>query len=226
MRLSHTKRITILAMLSALAFLLAYIFYFLPIPAFVPSAPFLRYEPKDVVIVISGFLFGPLAVVPISLVVSLLEMPLSGTWVYGVIMNTSSSCVFSCTAALVYMKWRTLTGAGVGLAIGVVLTSAVMMPLNYFVTPVFMGVTRETVVGLLFPILLFNLIKYASIAAIALQLYKPLKLALTKSQLLQIPDDPSAKSSKVSIISLLVSAAVLVACVLVILYLHGVIKIP
>ena len=71
MQSTNTKKIAVLAMLSALAFLLTYLFYIIPIPAFMPTAPFLNYEPKDVVIAIAGLLFGPIAVVPMAIVVGL-----------------------------------------------------------------------------------------------------------------------------------------------------------
>jgi len=50
----NTKKITTLAMISAMAFVLA---------AFVrvPVVLFLRYDPKDVIIAIAGFIYGPMA---------------------------------------------------------------------------------------------------------------------------------------------------------------------
>jgi len=223
MKSVNTKKITGLAMLSAFAFLLALLFYFLPIPPLVPGAPFLNFEPKDVIIAISGFIYGPLAVIPIAIVVGLLEMPLSATWIYGLIMNVTSTCAFACTASVIYRKWRTLSGAAVGLAVGTIVTTAVMLPLNYLITPFFMGVPRHMVVEILVSgIGLFNFVKYALVAAVTMQLYKPLKVALCKARL--IPSDEfDEKQSKLSIVSLIVSALVVAVCVTGVLYLHGVI---
>ena len=222
MKSSNVKKIATLAMLSALAFLLALLFHFLPIPPLVPAAPFLKFEPKDVVIVIGGFLYGPLMVVPMALVVGLLEMPFSATWLYGLIMNVASTCAFACTAALIYKMRRTIGGAAVGLAAGVVVTTGVMIPLNYFITPFFMGVPRDVVVAILvMGIGLFNFVKYALVAAITMQIYIPLKAALIKSKLLPAAEDTEEKPLKLNSTSVLVSLLVIVVCILGILYLNG-----
>jgi len=224
MKTPNVKKVTVLAMLSALAFLLALIFHFLPIPPLVPAAPFLKFEPKDVVIVIGGFLYGPLAVVPIALVVGLLEMPFSATWLYGLIMNVSSTCAFACTASFIYKRNKSIAGAAAGLAAGVVATTAVMIPLNYLITPFFMGVPRHVVVSILvMGIGLFNFVKYALIAAITMQLYLPLKKALSKAKLLPKAEGTAAVSAKMSFNSLAISILVIIICLLGILYLNGLI---
>ena len=224
MKTTNTKKLTTLAMLSALAFLLALIFHYLPIPPLVPAAPFLKFEPKDIVIVIGGFLYGPLVVIPMSLLVGLLEMPFSATWLYGLIMNVASTCAFACTAAIIYKYRRSISGAAIGLAAGVVFTTGVMIPLNYLITPFFMGVPRHVVVAILvMGIGMFNFVKYALIAAITMQLYIPLKAALVKAKLLPEPEGSSDQAKKLSTNSVLVSVLVIVICVLGILYLNGLI---
>ena len=224
MKSANTKKLTTLAMLSALAFLLALLFHYLPVPPLVPAAPFLKFEPKDVVITIGGFLYGPLAVIPMALAVGLMEMPFSATWLYGLIMNVASTCAFACTAALIYKFKRTIVGAGTGLAAGVVAVVAVMIPLNYLITPFFMGVPRHVVVAILvMGIGLFNFVKYALIAAITMQLYIPLKAALLKAKLLPIPEDSAKKVKTVSMSSMIVSIIIVIICLLGILYLNGLI---
>jgi len=219
---TNTKKLTTLAMLSALAFLLALLFHYLPIPPLVPAAPFLKFEPKDVVITIAGFLYGPLAVVPMALVVGLLEMPLSATWLYGLIMNVASTCAFACTAAGVYKFRRTISGAAIGLTAGVIVTTGVMIPLNYLITPFFMGVPRHVVVAILFiGIGLFNFVKYALIAAITMQLYIPLKAALVKAKLLVLPEGSEKKGKKVSIIGFVISLLIVAICIIGIMILNG-----
>lgn len=209
-------------MLSALAFLLALLFHYLPIPPLVPAAPFLKFEPKDIVITIAGFLYGPLAVIPIAIVVGVLEMPLSATWLYGLIMNVASTCAFACTAAFIYKRFRTITGAAIGLAAGTVVTTAVMIPLNYLITPFFMGVPRGMVVAILISgIGIFNFVKYALIAAITMQLYIPLKAALIKAKLIPAPEDAEENPRKISINSILLSVIIIILCLIGVLYLNG-----
>ena len=89
MRMQHTKKLVTLAMLSALAYAAVFSFR-------IPVILFLKYEPKDVVLAIGGFLYGPLSVCALSVVVSLLEMAtISGTGAWGCLMNIVSSCSFA-----------------------------------------------------------------------------------------------------------------------------------
>ncbi|MCL1858856.1 MAG: ECF transporter S component [Oscillospiraceae bacterium] len=173
---SKIKNIIILAILTALAYV-AMLVVRVPFPA----ASFLTYDPKDVFIIIGGFLYGPLAVIPMSLVVSLLEMPLSGTGPVGLLMNILATCSFAFTAALIYKKRRTISGAVIGIISGVLLMIAVMILWNYLITPMYMGVPREFVAGMLIPVFLpFNLLKGIYNAAITILIYKRLSVVLRK----------------------------------------------
>ena len=94
----------------------------------IPVILFLKYEPKDVIITIGGFLLGPMAAFVTSLVVSLLEMvTISDTGPIGCLMNLISTCSFACTAAFIYKRKHTIRGAVAGLAIGWVFMVAVML---------------------------------------------------------------------------------------------------
>ena len=53
MNISKTKKLTIIGMLCALA-------YIAVVVGRIPLVLFLKYDPKDVVIVIGGLIFGPL----------------------------------------------------------------------------------------------------------------------------------------------------------------------
>ena len=64
---TRLRKLAVLAMLSALAYILMYFFR-------IPVVMFLKYEPKDIIILIGGFLFGPLSALAMSVVVSLVEM--------------------------------------------------------------------------------------------------------------------------------------------------------
>ena len=213
MRSERTKKLVTLAMLSAIA-------YVVMILLKVPVVLFLSYEPKDVIIAIGGFLYGPMSALAMSVVVSLVEMvTVSSTGIYGAIMNALSSCTFACTAAIVYKKWRTLPGAAVGLAGGVIVTVPVMLLWNYLIVPLYMGQPREVIAAMLVPYFLpFNLLKYGLSAAITMLLYRPVRAALAKSHLL-----PAAKSDglkpqkKLNVGTVMVSLFIVITCVLLIL---------
>ena len=155
------KTLAVIGMLTAVAFaakLLSSVF---------PNvAGFLSFDLKDVVIVIGGFLYGPLAAAAITLVVSL------------------ASCSFACVAAVIYRKKHDLWGAILGLLSGTVAMTAVMLLWNWLITPIYMRVDRSVVAGMLLPTFLpFNLVKGGINATLALLLYKPIVTALRAAHL-------------------------------------------
>ena len=181
---NSAKKLVLIAMLAAVAYVIVCLIR-------VPVVLFLKYEPKDVIITIGGFLLGPMASFIISLVVSLLEMvTISGTGPIGALMNLLSTCSFACTAAIIYKKRRTFSGAIIGLAVGAVAMTAVMVLWNWLITPLYMGVSREVVQGMLIPYFLpFNLFKATLNCALVLILYKPLVTALRRASLVEAAPD-------------------------------------
>ena len=204
----------LLAMISAMAFLMVALIR-------IPVVLFLSYEPKDVIITIGGFILGPAAAFLSSLVVSLIEMfTLSDTGIIGAVMNLLSTCSFACTAAFIYKKKHTITGAIAGLAAGSVCMIAIMLLWNYLITPLYMGVEREVISGMLIPAFLpFNALKAGFNSALTLALYKPVVNALRKARLLSAQPKKAA-NSKWGIY--LLAAALLATCVLLLLVLRGI----
>lgn len=212
---SKTKKITTIAMLSAISYLLMVV-------GRVPVVLFLKYEPKDVIITLGGLIWGPLTSLTVSVIVSVIEMvTVSDTGPLGCIMNIVSSCSFACTAAVIYKKKRTLSGAVLGLVAGSVIMILVMLLWNYLVTPIYMGYPREAVAELLIPAFLpFNALKAGLNAGFTFLLYKPIVTALRKSGYISASDQ---KSEKKSIGFLILAAAIVVTCVLVILSMNKII---
>ena len=182
---------------------------------------FLKYEPKDVIITIAGFLLGPLSSLIVSTVVSLIEMvSISETGPIGCLMNLLSTCSFACVAALIYKKKHSLWGAVMGLAAGTVSMVAVMLLWNWLISPLYMGVSREAVETMLLPYFLpFNLLKAGLNSALVLGLYKPLTAALRGSRLLPPSDPGKKKSAKPGIY--IFAALLLATCILLLLVLQG-----
>ena len=213
---ANTRKMATLAMLATIAYV---VMYFLRIPIW----SFLKYDPKDIVIVIAGFIYGPLSACVVSVVVSLLEMiAVSDTGWIGFVMNVLSTCAFACTAAFIYSKMHTKTGAIVGLTVGVVFMVAVMLLWNYLITPLYMEMTREVVAGMLIPIFLpFNLLKGGLNMAFTLLLYKPLITALRRANLL--PESTGKNSTDhLSAGVILLALIILLTAVLTILVAKGI----
>lgn len=216
---NKTKKITFGAMLCAMAFVMVLVFR-------IPVVLFLKYEPKDIIIALGGLIWGPAMAAIVSVVVSLIEMfTISDTGIIGFIMNVLSTCSFACTAAFIYKKKRTLTGAVTGLLVGSVFMIIVMMLWNYLITPIYMGYPREAVVELLLPAFLpFNSLKAGLNAGFTFLFYKPVVTALRKAGLLEENINSSNKSNKKSAVGVTIVAILLViTCILFILSLNGII---
>lgn len=211
-----TRYLAVCGMFTALAYVLVLVSKAIP-----NVAGFLSYEPKDAVIVIAGFIFGPLSCVFISVLTSLIEMlTISTTGPYGFLMNVVSTCAFSVPAALIYRRHHSQKGAIGGLTLGVLILAATMVAWNYIITPFYMGVDRSVVAGMLASVFLpFNLVKGGLNAAITLLLYKPIVTSLRKAKLV---DPGSGKKGRFSLGFTLFALAVLTTFVLLLLVLLGI----
>ena len=208
-----------MAMLTAVAYVVMYLSKMLP-----SVNGFLDFDFKDVVICISGFIYGPVPAAIISIVVALIEsVTISHTGPIGLLMNVLATCSFCCTATYVYKKRHTMWGAVLGLSLGVVALVAVMLLWNYLITPIYQGVPREVVVTMLPTVFLpFNLAKGGLNMAATLLLYKPVVTALRKAHLVA-PSQNSGQGKKVNVGFLLFSLALLATFVTLALVLWGII---
>ena len=206
------KKLVLLAMLAAVAYVIVSIVR-------IPVVGFLSYEPKDVIITIAGFILGPMASFLISFLVSALEMvTISQTGPIGALMNLISTCSFACTAALIYKRRHTIAGAVMGLLCGMVAMIAAMLLWNWLITPLYMGVSREQVEGMLLPMFLpFNALKGGLNCGFTLLLYKPLMAVLRRTGL--VSASPSKGGAKVGVY--LFAAGLLVSGILLLLVLQG-----
>ena len=210
MKKFDVRRLAVLAMFCALSFVMVLLGRVIP-----DVAGFLSYDPKDAMIAIAGCIFGPLSSVIISVVVSLIELiSISGTGIYGFIMNVFSTCAFAVPVALIYKKDRSFKGALIGLIVGVFSMTACMLLWNYIITPYYMNVPRSVVTGMLLSTFLpFNFIKGGINLALTLVLYKPIVTTLRKAHLLPSGEEETKKKGTQFSI-LLLAAFLLVTFVL------------
>ncbi len=209
-----TRSVTTIGMLCAVAYVAMLVGQIVP-----AVQGILSYDPKDVVVVIGGFIYGPVAAFIISAVVSLVEMlTVSSTGPIGFLMNVVSTCSFAVPAALVYKKARSMKGAIWSLVTGVLVMAAMMCLWNYIVTPIYQGVPRAVVAGMLPTLFLpFNLVKGAINAGLTLLLYKPVVTALRKAGLVEASSGGSHGKANTGVIIL--GAALVITGVLLILVL-------
>lgn len=216
---TRLKKIISIAMLSAIAYAVMFVLRV----SLVPATPFLKYDLKDVVIAIGGFIYGPLSAFIISAVVSVLEMiTVSDSGIIGCVMNIISSCTLACTASFIYKKNRTLSGAVIGLLTGTAVMTIAMLLWNYLITPLYMKLEREVVASMLIPCFLpFNLLKGGLNTAITLLVYKPIVTALRHAKLIEVHENNTGRTSKIGII--IVALLLLATCVFFALVLKGII---
>ena len=176
---TNIDRLVKLGMLTALSIILVYAIHF---PIF-PAAPYLEYDMADVPILIGTFLYGPWWGLALTAVVSLLQWLLvspQSLWV-GAVMHFFATGSYVLAAGLIYQRKKTRNAAIFGMAIGSILQTLRMIPMNLIFTVHFFGVPREAVLALLpSAIIPFNAIKTVANSILTFLLYKRVAKLLEK----------------------------------------------
>lgn len=145
-----TRNITVAAMLSAVAFILMFIEF--PIPMLIPS--FVKLDVSDLPALLGTFALGPIYGVVIELLKNLLHILIKGTSSAGVgeLSNFLLGAVFAFTAGIIYKTHKSRKGAIVASVVGAVLMGLVSVPMNYFVVypayVVFYHMPLEAIIGM------------------------------------------------------------------------------
>lgn len=181
-RIWHLRRLVMVALFTALAYVVMIMIHF--------PVQFLTLDLKDAIITLCGLAFGPLSALFISVVVPLIEMvTVSGTGIYGCVMNILGSASFSVTVSLVYKYKKNFVGAIIGLISGVCAMTAVMMLFNLIVTPAYTHMPVSEIQKMIPTLLLpFNLIKAVLNASLVMMIYKPVSTLLQKTGFLPKSD--------------------------------------
>ncbi len=144
--LSHTRTryLTVTALLSAVAFILQ--FFEFPIPL-VP--PFIKMDFSDLPELIGAFAMGPVCGVLIALIKNLIHLPLSQSGGVGEMCNFFLGAAFALPAGLVYKFNKTKNGAIAGAAAGALSMAVLSFPINYFITYPFyeLMMPREVIIA-------------------------------------------------------------------------------
>lgn len=200
-----TKKITTVGMLCAMAIVVNLLIYF-PI---VPSVSFLKYDPKDIVIVIGGFIYGPVICFIMSAITSVLEIVFRGGTILDILMNMISTCTFAVTAAYFYKRNHTKKGAIIGLVLGIIACVASMMIWNYIVDPIYFEMPRDAVVAMLPAILLFNILKCSMNTGVSIFLYKPIVNILRHTNLVEKSKEEHSASKDMLILGIFIIISVI-----------------
>ena len=191
MRKNTTHNLTVAAMLSAVAFILMFIEF--PIPMLIPS--FVKMDFSDLPALLGAFALGPVYGVAISFMKNLLHIVIKGTSTacVGELSNFILGAIFSAVAGYIYKHHKSRKTAIIGAVAGAVAMGVLSVPSNYFVVyPAyvqFYHMPLEAILGMYQAILpsadslikcliLFNLpftlVKGLLDAVLCMLIYKPL----------------------------------------------------
>ena len=123
-----THRLAVAAMLAAVAAVLQFIEFSIPI---MPS--FVKLDLSDLPALLGAFALGPWWGVLIQLVKNLIHLPFGSSAGVGEACNFLLGAVFVLVAGLVYHHRKTRGTALLGASLGALAMAAVSLPLNYFV---------------------------------------------------------------------------------------------
>ena len=191
MKKATTHNLTVAAMLSAVAFILMFIEF--PIPMLIPA--FIKMDFSDLPALLGAFALGPVYGVIISFMKNLLHIVIKGTSTacVGELSNFILGAIFSAVAGYIYKHHKSRKTAIIGAVAGAVAMGVLSVPSNYFVVyPAyvqFYHMPLEAILGMYQAILpsadslikcliLFNLpftlVKGLLDAVLCMLIYKPL----------------------------------------------------
>lgn len=115
-------------MLSALAFVLQYLEF--PIPV-MPG--FIKFDFSDLPALIGAFAYGPVAGILVEFIKNLLHCTVTQSFTVGELSNFILGAIFTGTAGLIYKKNKTKKGAVIGAIVGSLAMGIVSFPSNLFI---------------------------------------------------------------------------------------------
>ncbi|MBO4338119.1 MAG: ECF transporter S component, partial [Lachnospiraceae bacterium] len=127
--MSKTRNLVMIGMLSAVAFILMFLEFSIPI---MPS--FIKLDISELPALIGAFSMGPVAGVLICLVKNLIHLVRTQSGGVGELANFLLGAVFVFVAGSIYKKKKNRKGAIIGSLLGAFAMALVSVPINYFIT--------------------------------------------------------------------------------------------
>lgn len=183
MRNPKVERLVKMALLCAMSLALMYVVRFPLI------LPYLEYDMADVPILIGSFLYGPFAGLLLTAIVSFLQavtVSAGSGWVGGV-MHFFATGAFVMAAGFMYRRKHTLGGAIEGLLLGSAVMTLIMVPFNYYLSPLFImsaemtyGQAQEFIWNIIWSFVAFNAAKAGINSVVTYLIYKPVSKLFKK----------------------------------------------
>ena len=125
---NRTRVLTGTAMLGAVAALLMYLEFPIPImPAFI------KLDVSELPALLASFAYGPVSGIVVCLIKNLIKLPSTSTAAVGELFNFVMGALFVGVAGIVYKRNKTRKGAIVGALLGALVMAVVSVPYNYFI---------------------------------------------------------------------------------------------
>ena len=186
-RSSRVRKMCGVAMLSAIAYILQFLEF--PLPMLIPS--FIKLDFSELPALIAAFAYGPAAGVVVCFIKNVIHLVNSQSGGVGELSNFLLGAVFVFIAGIVYKKSHTKKGAVLGAVLGAIVMAVVSVFTNYYVVyPIYTAfMPMEAIIGAyraILPIvnnlwqclLIFNLpftfVKGMLSVVITLFIYKPI----------------------------------------------------
>ena len=185
---SNVRKLTGTAMLGAVAAVLMYLEFPIPI---MPS--FVKLDVSELPALLAAYAYGPVSGIAVCLIKNLIKLPSTSTAAVGELFNFVMGALFVGVAGFVYKRSKTRRSALIGAGLGAVIMAVVSVPYNYFIVypayvvlyhlpldAIFLMIRRPptSTLGLMACLLTFNLpftlFKGLLDAALCFLIYKPL----------------------------------------------------
>ena len=127
--LTRVRALTVTAMLSAIAFVLMFLDFSVPL---IPS--FVKMDISELPALLAAFALGPVYGMVVCLVKNLIHLMVTSTAGAGELCNFLLGASFVIPAGLLYRRMKSRKGALIGVLIGSVIMALFSIPLNYYVT--------------------------------------------------------------------------------------------
>lgn len=147
-----------IAILSALSVVMIMVVPTIPI---FPAVSWMRYDMADVPILVGSLLLGPLPGMIILVITSAIQAFVLGMdGMAGFIMHVIASGTLLLIPSIIYRRKATFKRLVIGLILGTLGMTTIMIGWNLIITPIFLGAPMETVLEMMVPFIIpFNLIK-------------------------------------------------------------------
>ena len=126
---ANIRKLTTVAMLSAVAFMLMFFEFSVP---FMPA--FIKMDLSELPALIGAFAMGPVSGIIICLIKNLLHLFITTTGGVGELSNFILGACFVLPAGLIYKKWKGKKAAAIGALLGAALMAGISILSNYFIT--------------------------------------------------------------------------------------------